>query len=126
MVCLSIYLYKLVHICTYLCLYLTISTEQVLILNFKLVHHLVDACMMQPEPAVLPPRIRVGLSQGRGLSQTGHHAHHPPSACFAKPHRVEVADRDINGLHLDLVLDEAPSMYTTIASGTVPSPTLPW
>jgi hypothetical protein len=65
-------------------LYLTISTEQVLILTSKLVHHLyhvVDACMMQPEPAVLPPRI--SMSQGSGLSQTGHHAQHHPGACFA-------------------------------------------
>ncbi len=91
-------------------LYLTISTEHVPILTPKLVHHLYNMSntrMMQPEPAVLAPRIGLG-HKGSGLSQTGHHAQQPPNACLALHHRVEVADSHINGIHWNLVLHEAP------------------
>ena len=73
-----------VYVRIYTYLYLAISTEQVLILAPKLVYHvhnMGNACVMQSQPAFLPPRIT--LSQCRALPEARHHAKHPPSSCFA-------------------------------------------
>ncbi len=81
--------YILVHTCyilvctgtnwVHMHLYLTVSTEKVLILTCKLVHHphkVGDTGMMQLQAVLLPPR--VCLFQGRAFPETGHYANHPP------------------------------------------------
>ena len=89
-------------------LYLTISTEKVLVLTSKLIDHLdnmSNASMVQPEPAILPPCIT--LREGCTLAQAGHHAKHPPRTSFARHHRTQIANSDVCGLDGYLVLHEA-------------------
>ena len=65
-------------------MYLTICTQEVLVLLTEPVHHINDVGytpMMQPEPAFLPPRVSLGKSCT--LPQAGQHAKYPPGACLA-------------------------------------------